>query len=93
MSAPDRPGPDLEVDLYAVVTIHGVAGQAYRVEYSDAPAGENGTWHFLAIVRLIQGRQLYLDASASARTQRFYRVAETDGHHPKLTSPRVISFP
>lgn len=29
--------PELQVELYAVVTVHGVVGHSYRVEYSEMP--------------------------------------------------------
>jgi hypothetical protein len=67
-------GPSLEIDLLALLTIHGEVGTTYRIEYADAA---DGAWHFLGTIRLQRTPQTYIDASVSARQHRLYRVIAT----------------
>ena len=64
-------GPTLDIDLMALLTIHGEVGTTYRIEYADTA---DGPWRFLGTIRLQRSPQTYIDASVSARQLRLYRV-------------------
>jgi hypothetical protein len=65
--------PDLEIDLYAVLTIRGLVDQGYQIEYTT-DASEPRTWQPLATIVLQQSPQLFIDVSGPAAGRRFYRA-------------------
>ena len=68
--------PMLEVHLYAGLSITGKVGVVYTVEYVTDLA-ETNDWRALAFVQLPASPYLWLDPSAPAKSDRFYRAVES----------------
>jgi hypothetical protein len=63
----------VSLNLYAGVTIEGVVGFTYGIEYSTQLSDTN-SWLGLANVTLIAPVQLWLDLVPANHAQRYYRV-------------------
>jgi len=67
--------PGLDLKLYAGLSITGVVGTIYSVEYLDDLASSND-WHCLAFVQLPVTNYLWFDPTAQATVRRFYRATQ-----------------
>jgi hypothetical protein len=63
----------VSIALYAGVTIDGVVGLTYGIQYTPDLANTN-SWRGLANVVLSAPTQLWFDVEPASRPQRFYRV-------------------
>jgi len=69
--------PELEVDLYSVVTVQGMVGRTYQIEYRD-DAGPEESWKPLAVLVMEQETQLFIDLSSPRTVKRLYRAISAD---------------
>jgi len=67
------PEPVIAGNLHAGVTIEGLVGRAYRIEYTD-DLGNLAAWRPLASVTLSAPKQTWYDPEPAAQSQRYYRV-------------------
>ena len=66
----------LSAETVAAVTIDGVAGRTYRIDYSE-DLGDNKNWKPLKTVTIDADQFIYIDLEATRlRKQRFYRIEE-----------------
>jgi hypothetical protein len=65
-------GP-LVIALYPGVTIEGVVGKTFAVQYTT-DLDEPRTWTTLATITLASPKQLWYDTEPAAQPKRFYRV-------------------
>ena len=63
----------VSVDLYTGVTINGVVGLTYGIQYNTNLNNTNG-WHGAANVTLGAPTQLWFDVQPATQPQRYYRV-------------------
>jgi hypothetical protein len=63
----------VSVALYSGVTIDGVVGLTYGVQYNTDLSNTNG-WHGLANITLSVPTEVWFDLQPASRPQRFYRV-------------------
>src|SRR5258705_10236337 len=70
---PAQTPPGLNLQLYAGLSITGVVGTVYSVEYVTDLAQTN-SWRCLEYLQLLASPYLWADKSAPARGQRFYRA-------------------
>ena len=68
-----RLAPQLEVELYAVVTVHGIMDHSYRIEYRE-DVDPADAWKALAVLKLEKETQLFIDLSSPRILRRFYRA-------------------
>ena len=59
--------------LYAGITIEGVVGLTYGIQYSTDLSNTN-SWHGMANVTLGAPTQLWFDIQPASQPQRYYRV-------------------
>src|SRR6185369_10426048 len=69
--------PALELQLYAGLSITGVVGAVYSVEYATDLAQTN-SWQCLEFLQLPASPYLWVDSSVAATRQRFYRAVQFD---------------
>jgi formylglycine-generating enzyme required for sulfatase activity len=67
--------PGLNLQLYAGLSITGVVGTIYSVEYNTDLAQTNG-WRCLTFLQLPATNYLWFDPTVTATGQRFYRAAQ-----------------
>ena len=69
---------ELDIQLYAGLTITGAVGTVYSIEYVTDLAHTNNpsAWRCLEFLRLPASPYLWADRSAAATGRRFYRAAE-----------------
>ena len=65
----------MSLALYAGLTIDGVVGQTYGVQYSTDLSHSNN-WVGLTNLTLIQPVHLWYDSEPASRPQRFYRILQ-----------------
>ena len=65
--------PTLELQSYPGLTIHGVLGRTYSIEYANDPAGSEG-WTGLTNVVLTANPYLWFDRHGGGLSRRFYRA-------------------
>src|SRR5271165_1093061 len=65
--------PGLNLQLYSGLSITGAVGTVYSIEYVTDLAQTN-SWRCLEYLRLLASPYLWVDKSASATGQRFYRA-------------------
>ena len=70
---------ELDLRLYAGLTITGAVGTVYSVEYVTDLAQTNNAsaWHCLEFLQLPASPYLWADKSAPATGKRFYRAVQT----------------
>lgn len=80
---------ELDLQVYAGLTITGAVGAVYAVEYVTDLAQTNtvGAWRCLEYVQLPASPHLWVDKSAPATTRRFYRAVLTVG------APNLVFIP
>lgn len=66
--------PNLELGIYAGLTLTGTPGQSYGIEYTSDLAGNDVIWKGLDQVTLTNKTQLWFDLGSSQSTRRFYRA-------------------
>jgi len=66
---------NLSVGRYAGVTIDGVAGQMYGIQYS-ADLNNPAAWRGLANVTLSAPKQTWFDSQSAAAPLRYYRIVQ-----------------
>ena len=69
---------DIEIQLYAGLTITGTVGSVYSIEYVTdmAQANTPGAWQCLDYLRLPSSPCLWTDTSVPATEKRFYRAVQ-----------------
>jgi hypothetical protein len=67
------PLPAASIAMHAGVTVEGVVGLAYGIQYNTDPTGTKG-WHGLANVILTTPKQVWYDPQPALNPQRYYRV-------------------
>src|SRR3954470_528566 len=67
---------ELDIRLYAGLTITGAVGTVYSVEYVSDPAQTNtlNAWRCLEFLQLLASSYLWADKTAPATAKRFYRA-------------------
>jgi formylglycine-generating enzyme required for sulfatase activity len=70
--------PELDIQLYAGLTITGAVGTVYSIEYVTDLAQTNNAsaWHCLEFLQLPANPYLWTDKSSPATGRRFYRAVE-----------------
>jgi formylglycine-generating enzyme required for sulfatase activity len=76
LQAPAQTSGELDIQLYAGLTITGAVGTVYSIEYSTDLTRTNA-WRSLAFLELPVTNYLWTDNSAPANGQRFYRAVAT----------------
>ncbi len=73
-AAPPPPpkGPLLSLDLTSALTIYGLPGETYRIEYADA--GQPSNWIALTNLTLTKPVEKWADPRPATRARRFYRA-------------------
>ena len=75
---PPVPEPVLDLHTYAGVTITGVVGRPYRIDYADKISGgatmEPTNWVVLTNLFLPRSPFLFIDSTSTRATQRYYRA-------------------
>ncbi len=66
--------PEISLEMYAGLSIQGVAGMSYRIDYSTALAP--GEWLPLTTLTLTNSPQLWIDEQAPRQVKRFYRAVQ-----------------
>jgi len=64
---------DTSLQLYAGITLRGLVGCSYRIDFVDSVAGGEG-WTTLTNLILPTSPYLFIDTSSPGRSKRFYRV-------------------
>src|SRR5262245_29243832 len=67
----------LDLRMYSSVSITGVVGQTYLIEYASEPAGTN-TWYSLGSFQLKWNPYEWVDTTQPATSRRFYRVSQVE---------------
>lgn len=70
-----QPSISLGIQMYAGLSITGVVGTVYTVQYTTNLAQSND-WMAVGIVQLPSSPHLWMDTSVPATTRRFYRAVE-----------------
>ncbi len=65
--------PELLLDLYAGLTISGVAGRTYTIQFTT-DLTEPAQWRTLATITLLKSTELWFDVNSPAQPRRFYRA-------------------
>jgi formylglycine-generating enzyme required for sulfatase activity len=76
-STPAQTPPELELQLYAGLSIRGAVGTVYSVEYVTDLAQTND-WRCLTFLQLPATNYRWVDSTAPATGQRFYRAVQFD---------------
>lgn len=63
----------LSIGLYAGVTIEGVIGQTYGIQYNTDLSNPAG-WLGLANVTVVGAKQIWFDTQSATQSQRYYRI-------------------
>ena len=64
------------MDTVAAVTIDGIGGRTYQIDYSE-DLGDNKSWKPLKRITIDTDQFIYIDLEATRlRKQRFYQVEE-----------------
>jgi len=63
----------VSIAMHAGITIEGVAGLAYGIQYNTDPTSTNG-WLGLANVILTTPKQIWYDPQPASHPQRYYRI-------------------
>ena len=61
------------LDLYAGLTISGVAGRTYTIQFTT-DLTEPAQWRTLATIQLSKSTELWFDVDSRAQPRRFYRA-------------------
>lgn len=73
ISASLRLLPEVDVELYSVVTVRGIVGRSYQIEFRES-ADPASSWNPLAVLKMEKDSQLFIDLSSPRTVRRFYRV-------------------
>ena len=76
LQASAQTSAELEIQIYAGLTINGAVGAVYAIEYAPELAQTNN-WCCLEFLQLPATNYLWTDTSASATAHRFYRAVAT----------------
>ena len=66
--------PDLAIHSYAGLTISGIVGHAYRIEYTNSLQATNN-WQTLTNLLLPESPHVWIDLQSAGTAKRFYRAA------------------
>jgi len=66
----------LELKLYPGLTIHGIVGRPYRIEYADVldRTDTSTNWHALTTIFLPTSPYLFMDKTPASSPERYYRA-------------------